>query len=142
MSLSEEQKKIIDDALVSGESILEEVVPDFDAPPSPEKVFAALDTVELRVGLVTEALAVPKSELIKMTVEFGPTIGVRTILGRIGKYVKPEELANNQFLFVTNLPPRNMKGIDSEGMILAAKSDEGFALMTASNKVAPGTRLG
>lgn len=107
-----------------------------------EKIFSALDTVELRVGTVTEAVLVPKSELLNMSVDFGDVIGKRTILGRIAKKITPENVIGKQFLFVTNLPARNMKGIDSEGMIFAAKDGDNLALLTTTVPVANGTRIG
>lgn len=113
-----------------------------ESPTLTEKIFAALDAVELRVGTVFEAELVPKSELLKMNVDFGEAIGKRTILGRIAKKFTPEDVLGKQFLFVTNLPARNMKGIDSEGMIFAAKDGDNLALLTTTVAVANGTRIG
>lgn len=104
-------------------------------------VFDALCLLEQKVGTVTAAEAVPKSELLKLTVSFGEETN-RTVLARIGKFFKAEELVGNQYVFVTNLPPRPMKGIMSEAMIFAAKDGETMALMQPTKAVASGTRLG
>ena len=60
------------------------------------------------------------------------------------KHFKPEEMVGKKVVFVTNLAPRKICGIESQGMIMAAEDENGnFALITPENKdVASGTRLG
>lgn len=74
---------------------------------------------DLRVGLVLDAEAVPKSKkLIKMTVDLG--FEKRTILGGIKEAYTPEELVGRRIVVVANLEPRALMGIESHGMLLAA----------------------
>ncbi len=76
--------------------------------------------LEFRVGKVLEAEAVEGSEkLIKQIVDFGE-LGKRQILSGIRKWFKPEQLVGKQFVYVFNLEPRMMMGLESQGMLLAA----------------------
>ena len=110
---------------------------------TPEVSFDDFLKVELRVGEIIACEAVPKSsKLLKETVKFGNE--TRTIVSGIAKHFKPDEMVGKKVVFVTNLAPRKICGIMSEGMIMAAEDENGnFALITPENKdVASGTRLG
>jgi len=79
--------------------------------------------IELRVGTVIEAEAVEGSEkLIRQIVDFGDE--KRQILSGIRKWFKPEDLVGKQFVYCTNLEPRKMMGLESQGMIMAVDSSE------------------
>ena len=68
---------------------------------------------------------------------------IRTIVSGIAKHYKPEEMVGKKVVFVTNLAPRKVCGIVSEGMILAAEDAEGnFSLIVPEKDVASGTVLG
>ena len=110
---------------------------------TPEVSFDDFLKVELRVGEIIACEAVPKSsKLLKETVKFGNE--TRTIVSGIAKHFKPEEMVGKKVVFVTNLAPRKICGIESQGMIMAVEDENGnFALITPENKdVASGTRLG
>lgn len=80
--------------------------------------------VEIRIGTVLEATEVEGSEkLIKQIVDFGE-FGKRQILSGIKKWFKPQDLVGKQFVYCTNLEPRMMMGLESQGMIMAVDSDE------------------
>lgn len=99
--------------------------------------------VELRVGEIIACEPVPKSsKLLKETVRFGEE--TRTVVSGIAKHFKPEEMVGKKVVFVTNLAPRKVCGIVSEGMILAAEDENGvLSLIVPEDKaVASGTRLG
>ncbi len=98
--------------------------------------------VELKVGEIIACEAVPKSnKLLKETVKFGDE--VRTVVSGIAKQFTPEQLVGKKVVFVTNLAPRKICGITSQGMILAAEDENGnFSLVTPEKDVASGTRLG
>ena len=98
--------------------------------------------VELRVGEIIACEPVPKSnKLLRETVKFGEEI--RTIVSGIAKHYKPEEMVGKKVVFVTNLAPRKVCGILSEGMILAAEDENGtLSLVTPEKDVLSGTRLG
>lgn len=103
--------------------------------------FAKLD---LRVGTVANCEEKEGSEkLLRLTVDFGEE-GTRTILSGIKKWYKPEDITGKQFVFVFNLAPRKMMGEESEGMILAADSndEDGKPMpLTPSGKVPNGSAI-
>jgi tRNA-binding protein len=93
------------------------------APVKPIVAFAALETLDIRVGTILRVEEVAQSEkLMKLTVSFGDH--TRTILAGIKKERNdPREIEGKQALFVVNLEPRKMAGEISEGMLF----DIGFA---------------
>ncbi|BDU76738.1 methionine--tRNA ligase [Mesoterricola sediminis] len=94
-----------------------------DVPPLREVIdYDTFARTDLRVGLVLDAEAVPKSKkLIKMTVDLG--FEKRTILGGIAAAYTPEELVGRRVVVVANLAPRALMGIESHGMLLAASDN-------------------
>lgn len=100
--------------------------------------FAKLD---IRIGTVIAAEMVPNADkLIKCTIDFGP-LGQRTIVSGIREFVAPEDMVGKQLPYVVNLAPRTLKGIVSEGMLLAGQDAEGLALIGPSRTVERGTHL-
>lgn len=86
--------------------------------------------LDLRVGTIEHCENVPKSEkLLKSQVDFGP-LGKRQILSGIAQHFKPEDLIGKQALFVYNLPPRMMLGLESQGMMMMATDEHGKMQMT------------
>lgn len=89
--------------------------------------------VELRVGIVTSAEEVEGSEkLLKLTVDLGEE-SPRQILSGIKKWFSPNDLEGKQFIFVTNLEPRMMMGLESQGMILCADGEKPVPLVPSEN---------
>lgn len=96
--------------------------------------------VELRVGTILGAEEVPGSEkLIKQMVDFGD-LGQRQILSGIKQWYKPSQLVGKQFIYVVNLEPRKMMGLESQGMILATDTNKPYPLKSLS-KVPAGTKV-
>ncbi len=80
--------------------------------------------VELKTGEILTADRVPKADkLLKFTVDVGET-SPRQILAGIAQYYEPEKLIGRKVIVVTNLAPRKLRGLDSQGMILAAAIGE------------------
>ncbi|MBD3231581.1 methionine--tRNA ligase [Candidatus Dependentiae bacterium] len=98
--------------------------------------------VELRVGEILECKSVEGSEkLYKLQVDLGK-LGKRQILAGVAKYFKPEELIGKQGIYITNLKPRKLLGLESQGMMLFAQDKTGTIKMaTTSGKVQNGTKL-
>ncbi len=95
--------------------------------------------VELRVGKVLEAEAVPKSKkLLKLTVDAGTE--QRTILAGIAEAYTPEQMVGRTIVFVANLEPRKLMGIESNGMVLAASVEGGLPTLVSVDNV-PGARV-
>ena len=98
--------------------------------------------VELRVGQVKTAEKVEKADkLLKLTVDIGTE--VRTIVAGIAKAYDPEKLIGRKVVIVANLAPRKLRGIESQGMIVAASfGEEGVpALASFLEEVPVGARL-
>jgi len=99
--------------------------------------------IELRVGQILSAEKVPETDrLLKLSVDLGES-APRQIVSGISEYF-PELalLINKKCVFVTNLAPRQIKGLESNGMILAATSETGeFTLIVPEHDVPPGTKL-
>lgn len=97
--------------------------------------------VEMTVGEIKSAEKVENTDrLLKLEVSFGDE--TRQIVSGIAEHYTPEELIGKKCPFVTNLAPRTIRGVESNGMILAAKDSEGnFSLLNVDEKVLPGTKL-
>ena len=98
--------------------------------------------VELRVGTVVEAGGVEGSEkLIKLTVDLGED-RPRTILTGMRTWYKPEYFQGKQIVVITNLEPRPMMGLVSEGMIVATDGLKGEpVLLKPAKKVPNGSKI-
>ncbi len=121
----------------SEEPVLEEV----SVQEEPRISIDDLAKVEVKIGTVLSAEQVPETDkLLKLSVEFGEEQGARQIVSGINEYVSsPEELVGKQLAFVTNLKPRTIKGLESNGMLFAVGNKETFAFLTPSKEVPPGT---
>jgi len=98
--------------------------------------------VQLVVGQIEQCEPVPGSEkMYAMQVDFGQK-GKRIILAGVRKFVTIEELVDKQGIFVLNLKPRKILGLESQGMMLVAKTEQGgLALSTVAQPVPNGSRL-
>lgn len=99
-----------------------------------------LSKVTIQVGTVLAAERVPETDkLIKCSIDFGEPEGPRTIVSGVALYVpEAEALVGRQLVYVTNLAPRTIKGIESNGMLLAVGSGDTFAFLTPDRPVPPG----
>lgn len=97
--------------------------------------------IEIRIGTVMAAELIPETDkLIRCTIDFGE-FGTRTIVSGIAEWKKPAELVGKQLPYVVNLAPRLLRGVESEGMLLAASDESGVALLQPERKVLAGTKL-
>lgn len=113
--------------------------------PEPQAEDVDFDTFcrsDLRVGTVLECIKVPKADkLLRFLIDDG--MEKRTIVSGIAKYYNPEDLVGRQVCFIANLPPRKLKGIESQGMILSAVNKDGsLVLISPSAPTAPGAKIG
>lgn len=97
--------------------------------------------LDIRVGTVLECQKVPKADkLLQFKIEDG--MGTRTIVSGIAKYYNPEDLVGKQVCFIANFPPRKLKGIESQGMILSAEDADGrLVVISPSDKVTNGVQV-
>lgn len=98
--------------------------------------------LDIRVGTVLECSKVPKADkLLQFKIDDG--LGGRTIISGIAQHYAPEELVGKQVCFIANLPPRKLKGIESQGMILSAEDLDGkLRVIEPATAVAPGSKVG
>ena len=107
--------------------------------------FDTFSKSDFRAVKVKECVAVPKSKkLLQFTLDDG-TGTDRTILSGIHAYYEPEELVGKTLIAITNLPPRKMMGIDSEGMLISAVHEEdgheGLNLLMVDDHIPAGAKL-
>ena len=97
--------------------------------------------VQLRVGTIEQCEEIPKSKkLYKLQVDFGE-LGFKQVLSGIKDYFTPEQLIGSQAVFVFNLKPRKMMGLESHGMILTAQDGQNFSIVSPTKKIENGTQL-
>ncbi len=103
--------------------------------------YADFSKLDIRIGTVLAAELVPETDkLIKCTIDFGE-LGHRTIVSGIAQWKSPDELVGKQLPYVVNLVPRMLRGIESQGMLLAASDGNGVALLKSERPLPPGTPL-
>lgn len=114
--------------------------------PAPVQAEVDFDTFcrsDIRVATVTACEKVPKADkLLKFTLDDG-TAEPRTIVSGIAAYYpEPDKLVGRQVCFIANLPPRKLRGIVSQGMILSAENSDGtLSLIAPSDTVAAGAQV-
>jgi len=107
--------------------------------------FETFSKSDFRAVKVKECVAVPKSKkLLQFTLDDG-TGTDRTILSGIHAFYEPEELVGKTLIAITNLPPRAMMGIESNGMLLSAihseEGEEKLHLLMVDNHIPAGAKL-
>ena len=110
----------------------------------PKNEYATIDDfqkIEIKLGTVLSVAVVEGADkLYILSVDLGEE-KPRQILSGIREFVQESDLLGKQFPFVTNLPPRMLRGHESQGMILAGSDDSGLALLNPTKNLANGTRL-
>ena len=102
--------------------------------------FEDFEKLDIRVGKVLECEPVPKSsKLLRFTLEVGSE--TRQILSGISKYHTPEELIGKNVIFIANLKPRKMMGLESCGMILSAEFEDGLTALTTIKDIQSGAEI-
>jgi methionyl-tRNA synthetase len=97
--------------------------------------------IELRVGTVLSAAAVPKAKkLLQLSVDLGEP-EPRSIVAGIAETYAPDQIVGKQVIVVANLEPATIRGIASQGMLLAAGDGQVLGLSALDRHVAPGTRV-
>lgn len=107
---------------------------------NPEITYDDFAKLDIRIGLVVAAEPVPETDkLIKCTVDFGE-FGTRTIVSGVAEWKKPEDLVGRQLPYIVNLAPRVIRGVESQGMLLALSDVDGLSLLIPERSVEKGTR--
>lgn len=129
----------------------ENLFPRLDMPKKVESAPAAESTdnligiedfakVELKVAEVKEAEKVPKADkLLRLQIQIGEE--KRQIVAGIAEYYQPEALVGKKIIVVTNLKPAKLRGIESNGMLLAAKKKDTLTLLTVESDIPSGAKI-
>lgn len=100
--------------------------------------FEEFKKIDLRIARITKAENVEDSEhLLKLEIDLGEE--KKQILSGIKKYYQPEELINREIVVIANLEPKEIMGMESQGMLLAADIDGEPILLMPDKEVPPGT---
>lgn len=117
-----------------------------DLPPSPTDAEIDIDLfakVKLRVATIEAVEAVPKSKkLYKLQLDVGD-LGKRQIVSGIAQHYTVEELVGRQIVIIANLKPAKLMGVESQGMLLAASTDDDgtLALLAPDKAIPSGARV-
>jgi methionyl-tRNA synthetase len=94
----------------------------------------------IRVGTITEAEIVPDADkLLRLSVDLNETKPRQIISGIREHVTDPADLVGTQAAFLINIAPRTIRGLESQGMILAASVPGSFGILTPGTPVPPGT---
>ena len=134
-------------ARIDAEKKIEEIEAEFETKEkiniTPFKDYIEFDDflkLDIRVGKVIECEKVKKSDkLLRFTLEVGSE--TRQILSGIAKFHEPEELIGKNVLFIANLKPRKMMGLESQGMILSAEFEDTLTVLTTLKDIQSGAEI-
>lgn len=100
-------------------------------------LFTDLEKLDLRIGKILSAERIEKSaKLLKLSVDFGAE-GIKQVVSGIALSYNPEWLINEKYLFIINLIPRQIMGLDSEAMILCASGEDGNPVALSPDIIPP-----
>ncbi len=106
----------------------------------PEVSIEDFEKMEFKVGTIVQCEKHPKADrLLVEQIDLGDE--VRQVVSGISKYYKPEELIGKQVVVVTNLKPVDLRGVESNGMILCAVGKKDLSLLTLEHAMANGTKV-
>jgi len=103
--------------------------------------FGEFQRMDMRIGLIVDAARVEGTEnLIKMSVDLGGER--RQAVAGLAKWYKPEQLVGNKYVFVANLKPAKLRGVESNCMILAADDAKGkIVLLRPETDIDVGSKI-
>lgn len=102
--------------------------------------------LEIKIGQIKSAETIEGSDkLLKLSVDFGEESPRQVLSGIKNYFSNPEDLVGKKCAFATNLEPRKMMGLESQGMILAVSGGEGesafFSLLETTSNTLPGAQV-
>lgn len=104
--------------------------------------FEEFQKLDIRIGTIVSAEEIPKTQrLLKLKVDLGPKIGKRQLVAGLAEFRKLEELPGQKITVIVNLEPTTIKGVQSEGMLLAATAGNQLGLLTPDENVPNGAKV-
>jgi len=102
--------------------------------------FEEFQKIDLRVGKIIEAEKIEGTDkLLKLKVDLGEE--ERQLVAGIAKFYQPEDLIGKEIVVVANLEPKTLRGVESQGMLLAADVEGKPVLLKPDQEVPPGTKI-
>jgi tRNA-binding protein len=106
--------------------------------------YADFERVDIRVGTIIEARAIPQARkpALKLTIDFGPELGVKKSSAQLTVHYRPDQLIGRQVCAVVNFPPRQIGPFVSEVLTLGMPDEDGAVVLIRPDfKVPNGGRL-
>lgn len=105
--------------------------------------FKEFEKMDIRVGTIKGVQAHPQADkLYLLLINFGKEDLDRQIIAGIKEFYKPEQLIGKKVVVLVNLEPKMLRGIESQGMILAAENEKGHVkLLTTDKKIEDGAKV-
>lgn len=98
--------------------------------------------IEIKIGQILSAEKIENTDkLLKLSVDFGEEDPRQIVSGIANYFIDTQSLVGKKCAFATNLEPRIIKNLESQGMILAVSGDEFFSLLEVSKNVPPGSMI-
>jgi methionyl-tRNA synthetase len=115
--------------------------PEIEYEPLKEQItIEEFSRIDLRVGKILVAESIPKAnKLLRLEVDLG--FEKRQLVAGIARHYKPEDLIGKEVIVVANLKPARLRGVESQGMILAVRDGDKLALLQPSFEVNPGMKI-
>ena len=102
--------------------------------------FEEFQKIDLRIGKIIEAEKIEGTDkLLKLKVDLGEE--KRQLVAGIAKFYQPEDLIGKEIVVVANLEPKTLRGVESQGMLLAADVEGKPVLLKPDQEVPPGTKI-
>ena len=140
--MDQQREKLAAAAAINEEVKNEEVAEVAHTPQKEDTSFDQFMGLDLRVGTILEAERVPKADrLLKFLVDTG--LDQRTIVSGVAEHFTPEEMVGKKVTVLMNLPPRKIRGVVSQGMLLMAEDADGaLRIMTPEHGAESGSIIG
>ena len=97
------------------------------------------EKLDVRVGKVLEAEPFPEARkpTMKLSIDFGPEVGVKGTSAQLTAHYEPNEIVGRQVVAVVNFPPKRIAGFESKVLVLGVPDEEGAVVLLAPDREVP-----